>query len=45
MTARIGPWTNAQLDKFIERATVDAFNEDEPRVGFFTMIEDNLASI
>ena len=41
-TARVGPWSNAQLDKFIERATVDAFNEYEQRIGFFSMIEGSL---
>ena len=31
------------LDKLIEEATIDAYNESEQAGGFFTMIEDNLA--
>jgi hypothetical protein len=34
--------TPAQLDKLIEEATVDCYDEDEQATGFFTMIEDNL---
>ena len=41
-TTRVGPWSNAQLDRFIARATVDAYDEYEQRVGFFTMIEGSL---
>ncbi len=32
-----------QLDKLIDEATVDAYNEEEQAGGFFSMIEDNLA--
>lgn len=31
------------LDKLIEEATVDCYNEEEQATGFFTMIEENLA--
>ena len=31
------------LDKLIEEATTDAYNESEQAGGFFTMIEENLA--
>ena len=31
-----------QLDKMIEEATVDCYDEQEQASGFFTMIEDNL---
>jgi hypothetical protein len=33
----------AQLDKLIEEATVDCYNDGEQLTGFFTMIEENLA--
>ena len=36
-------WSKAQLDRLIEEATVDAYGESEQRVGFFTMLEDELA--
>jgi len=32
-----------KLRALIEEATVDAYGDDEQRVGFFTMMEDNLA--
>ena len=32
----------ARLRELVEEATVDAYDEDEQRVGFLTMIEDNL---
>jgi Calcium binding len=32
----------ARLKELVEEATVDAYNEDEQRVGFLTMIQDNL---
>jgi Calcium binding len=32
-----------QLDKLIEEATVDAYDEEQQATGFFTMIEENLA--
>ena len=35
--------TPRQLDKLIEEATVDCYNEEEQASGFFTMIEENLA--
>jgi hypothetical protein len=31
-----------QLDKLIEEATVDCYNEEEQASGFFTMIEEHL---
>jgi hypothetical protein len=33
----------AKLKRLIEEATVDAYGESEQRVGFLTMIEENLA--
>ncbi len=38
-----GPWSPAQLDRFIERATVDAYDEQEQRLAFFTMLESDLS--
>lgn len=35
--------SDAKLKRLIEKATVDAYNESEQRVGFLTMIEENLA--
>lgn len=35
--------TAARLDKLIEEATVDCYNESEQLTGLYTMIEDNLA--
>jgi len=35
--------SDAKLKRLIEEATVDAYNESEERVGFLTMIDDNLA--
>jgi hypothetical protein len=35
--------TARQLDKFIEEATIDCYNEEEQASGFFAMIEENLA--
>ena len=32
-----------RLRTLVEKATVDAYGDDEQRVGFFTMLEDNLA--
>ena len=40
---RPGPSRDAQIEKLIKRATVDAYDESEQRVGFFTMLEDDLA--
>ena len=36
-------FTAEYLDKLIEEATTDAYNESEQAGGFFTMIEENLA--
>ena len=36
-------FTAKYLDKLIEEATTDAYNESEQACGFFTMIEENLA--
>ncbi len=33
----------AHLDKLIDEATVDCYNESEELTGIFTMIEENLA--
>jgi hypothetical protein len=35
-------WSKAKLKALIEEAIVDAYGDDEQRVGFFTMIEDNV---
>ena len=37
------PPSRARLERLIEEAIVDAYNESEQRGGLFTMIEDNLA--
>jgi hypothetical protein len=37
-----GP-SESKLDKMIEEAIVDAYGESEQIVGFYTMLEDNLA--
>jgi len=34
--------SDARLERLIEEATVDAYNDSEQRVGFLTMIEENL---
>ena len=34
--------SRAKLRKLIEEATVDAYNDSEQRVGFLTMIQENL---
>jgi hypothetical protein len=34
--------SRAKLRKLIEDATVDAYNDSEQRVGFLTMIQENL---
>lgn len=36
-------FTEAYLDQLIEEAIVDAYNESEQAVGFFTMIDEHLA--
>jgi hypothetical protein len=35
--------TPRQLDKLIEEATVDCYNDEEQASGFFTMIDEGLA--
>jgi hypothetical protein len=35
--------TPRELDKLIEEATVDCYNEEEQASGLFTMIDENLA--
>ena len=35
--------TNEELDRMIEEAIVDAYGDSEQTVGFYTMLEDNLA--
>ena len=35
--------SKAKLDKLIEEAIVDCYNDSEALTGFFTMIEENLA--
>ena len=35
--------SKAQLDRLVEEAVVDCYNESEQRVGLYTMIEGNLA--
>jgi hypothetical protein len=38
-----GP-SDAKLDKMIEEAIMDAYDESEQTVGFYTMLQDNLAT-
>lgn len=40
---RTGLLSSERLRALIEEATVDAYGDDEQRVGFFTMLEDHLA--
>ena len=35
--------STAHLDRFVEEATVDCYNESEEVTGIFTMLEENLA--
>jgi Calcium binding len=35
--------TTRQLDKLVQEATVDCYNDEEQASGFFTMIDENLA--
>jgi hypothetical protein len=38
-----GPTVSAaRLEELVEEATADAYNEDEQRVGFLTMLQDHL---
>ena len=39
----MGELRQADLDKLVEEAIVDAYGENEQLVGFYTMIEENLA--
>ena len=34
--------SKSRLEALVEEATIDAYNEAEQAVGFFTMLEDNL---
>jgi hypothetical protein len=34
--------SDAKLKRLIEEATVDAYNESEQRVGFLTIVDENL---
>lgn len=43
MTLRSMNLSAAKLQRMIEEATVDAYNESEQRVGFQTLIDENLA--
>jgi hypothetical protein len=36
--------SKARLDELIEEAIVDAYNESEQAVGFYTMLEEHLAT-
>jgi hypothetical protein len=36
-------FTNEDLEDLIEEATVDAYDEYEQRIGFLTMIQDNVS--
>jgi len=36
-------WSKPQLDRLVEDATVDCYNESEQVTGLYTMIQDNLA--
>lgn len=38
-----GRFSKARLDKLVEQATVDCYNESEQATGLYTMIGDNLA--
>jgi hypothetical protein len=42
---RAGPpkIAKAELEALIEEAVVDAYDDEERRMGFFTMLEDNIA--
>ena len=43
VTRRRWPPTATELEALIAEATVDAYGDDEQRVGFVTMLEDRLA--
>jgi hypothetical protein len=38
------PPSDAKLDEMIDEAIVDAYGESEQTIGFYTMLEDNLAT-
>ena len=38
----MAPKRNAALEAIIEKATVDAYNDDEQLTGLFTMVEEHL---
>ena len=40
---RAGRPSTSKLDKLIEEATVDCYNDSEEATGIFTMLEENLA--
>jgi len=44
-TAKRAAATAAQLDKLIEEATVDCYDDDEQVSGFGTMVDENLAML
>ena len=39
----MGSWSRAELNELIAEAVVDAYDDDEQLLGFFTMIDDHLA--
>ena len=41
---RIGSPSDLDLDKMIEEAIVDAYGDSEQTVGFYTMLEEHLAT-
>jgi hypothetical protein len=41
---RRGSPSNAKLDEMIEEAIVDAYGESEQTVGFYTMLEEHVAT-
>jgi hypothetical protein len=36
-------WSDADLDRLVEEATVDAYGDGEQLTGLYTMIDDGLA--
>lgn len=42
-TAKLAEPGAARLRELIDEATVDAYDEDEQRMGFYTMLEDELS--
>jgi hypothetical protein len=43
MVRNVPPLSAAKLDRLIEEALIDAYGEEEQRMGFYTMLEDHLA--